>query len=71
MAWIAQINYTLSQLIVYFLCFIIQNIYIFRLLRYRDSNAFVHVRDFLECHEFGYFCDAYVEFLHEGALWCP
>ncbi len=32
-------------------------VYIFCLLSYRDSNDFVHVGDFLELHEFRYFCD--------------
>ncbi len=45
MAWITQIKYTLSSSSVYCICFIIQNVYIFCLLSYSDSNAFVHIGD--------------------------
>ncbi len=43
MAWITQINYTLSKLSVYSIYFIIQNIYIFCLLSYSNSNVFIHI----------------------------
>ncbi len=47
------------------ICLISSNVSIFFLFSYSESNAFVHIRDFLERQEFYYFCDAYVEFLHE------
>ncbi len=50
--------------------FIIQNISLFFLFSYSDSDIFIH-RDFLECLKFCFFCDAHVDFLREGALWLP
>ncbi len=41
--------------------------FIFFLFSYSDSD-FIHIRDFLEHYQFYYFCDAYVDFLREGAL---
>ncbi len=43
MAWITQINYTLSYSSVYSIYFIIQNVYIFYLLSYSNSNAYIHI----------------------------
>ncbi len=45
--------------------FIIQNISLFFLFSYSDSDIFIH-RDFLECLKFCYFCDAHVDFLREA-----
>ncbi len=52
MAWITQINYTLLYSSIYCIYFY-QNFYIFCLLRYNNSNAFIS----LELHEFRYFYD--------------
>ncbi len=43
MAWITQINYTLSKTSVYSIYFIIQNVYIFCLLSYSHNNAFINI----------------------------
>ncbi len=70
MAWKTEINFTLSYSSVYCIRFIIQNVYIFCLLSYRNSNDFVHFGDFLELHEFLLLLDMWI-FLCEGALWRP
>ncbi len=40
---------------------------LFFLYSYSDSDIFIHM-NFLECLKFCYFCDAHVDFLHEGPL---
>ncbi len=53
MAWITQINYIVVVECLLYLFYHSKRLY----LSYRDSNAFVHIGDFLELHEFRYFCD--------------
>ncbi len=64
MAWRTQINHIVASERLLSLRFNIQIIwrYIFFLFSYSNSDAFIHIRDFLERHQL---CDAYVDRMRE------